>query len=91
MSIITSLDGSGAMNLDPDYSSASLRVRTDSDDGLEGHSFVFTIGRGNDVEVAAIDALSAHRLGRNVEDLLGDMGSTWRDLVYDCRRRSSRW
>ena len=43
------LDGSDAMNPDPDYSAAYLRVSTDAPDGLEGHSFVFTIGRGNDV------------------------------------------
>ncbi|MHB1171611.1 MAG: L-fuconate dehydratase [Lacisediminihabitans sp.] len=83
----TSLDGSDAMNLDPDYSASYLRIRTDADDGLEGHGFVFTIGRGNDVEVAAIQALSGHLLGRTVEDLLGDMGGIWRELVYDSQLR----
>ena len=39
-------------------------IVTDADDGHEGHGFVFTIGRGNDVEVAAIDALDGHLLGR---------------------------
>ena len=48
------LDGSDAMNPDPDYSAAYVVLRTDAGDGLEGHGFAFTIGRGNDVQVAAI-------------------------------------
>ncbi|WP_345762466.1 enolase C-terminal domain-like protein [Diaminobutyricibacter sp. McL0608] len=83
----TMLDGSDAMNPDPDYSAAYLRIVTDSDDGLDGHGFVFTIGRGNDVEVAAIRALEGHLLGRDVEQLLSDMGATWRELVYDSQLR----
>ena len=51
------LDGSDAMNPDPDYSAAYVVIRTDAGDGLEGHGFAFTIGRGNDVQVAAIRAL----------------------------------
>ena len=58
------LDGSDAMNPDPDYSAAYVTIRTDAPDGLAGDAFVFTIGRGNDVEVAAIDALRGHLLGR---------------------------
>ena len=81
------LDGSDAMNPDPDYSAAYLRIVTDSDDGLEGHGFVFTIGRGNDVETAAINALTPYLLGRNVEDLLGDMGSTWKEFTHDSQLR----
>ena len=39
------LDGSDAMNPDPDYSAAYVVLRTA--DGAEGHGFTFTIGRGN--------------------------------------------
>lgn len=81
------LDGSDAMNPDPDYSAAYLIVRTDAEDGHEGHGFVFTIGRGNDVETAAIGALRDHLLGRDVEELLGDMGATWKLLVHDSQLR----
>jgi L-fuconate dehydratase len=83
----TSLDGSDAMNLDPDYSAAYVRVLTDADDGHEGHGFVFTIGRGNDVQVAAIQALADHLLGRNAEELLANMGATWREFVWDSQLR----
>jgi L-fuconate dehydratase len=82
-----SLDGSDAMNPDPDYSAAYLRIATDDSDGLEGHAFVFTIGRGNDVQVAAIDALRDRFVGRDVEPLVADMGAVWRELVHDSQLR----
>ncbi|WP_309126830.1 L-fuconate dehydratase [Microbacterium sp.] len=82
-----SLDGSDAMNPDPDYSAAYVIVRTDAEDGIEGHSFVFTIGRGNDVQVAAIDALAGHLVGREIEPLLDDMGGTFRDIIGDSQLR----
>ena len=81
------LDGSDAMNADPDYSAAYVRVVTDDDDGLEGHGFVFTIGRGNDVQVAAIEALADHVVGRELGELLDDMGATWRGFVWDSQLR----
>lgn len=81
------LDGSDAMNPDPDYSAAYLRVLTDSGDGHEGHGFVFTIGRGNDVETAAIKALTPYLMGRNVEELLGDMGATYKEFINDSQLR----
>jgi L-fuconate dehydratase len=81
------LDGSDAMNPDPDYSAAYLRIGTDAGDGHEGHGFVFTIGRGNDVAVAAIDALAGHLMGRDVEEPLADMGAMWRTLVHDSQLR----
>ena len=82
-----SLDGSDAMNPDPDYSAAYVRIDTDAADGLAGHGFVFTIGRGNDVQVAAIRALADRLVGADVEELLGAMGATWRELVYDSQLR----
>jgi L-fuconate dehydratase len=81
------LDGSDAMNPDPDYSAAYVVLRTDSGDGLEGHGFTFTIGRGNDVQVAAIDALRPHVLGRSVDELCADPGSLSRDLIGDSQLR----
>ncbi|VXB86438.1 L-fuconate dehydratase [Arthrobacter sp. 9V] len=81
------LDGSDAMNPDPDYSAAYLMIRTDAGDGHEGHGFVFTIGRGNEVETAAINALGEHMLGADVEDLLNNMGATWKLLAHDSQLR----
>ncbi|MFI8221389.1 L-fuconate dehydratase [Streptomyces sp. NPDC085932] len=81
------LDGSDAMNPDPDYSAAYVVLRTDASDGLEGHGFTFTIGRGNDVQVAAIDALRHHVLGRSVDDLCANPGTVNRDLIGDSQLR----
>jgi L-fuconate dehydratase len=81
------LDGSDAMNPDPDYSAAYVVLRTDAGDGLEGHGFTFTIGRGNDVQVAAIDALRPHVVGRSVEELCADPGTLNRDLIGDSQLR----
>ncbi|MGW1893634.1 L-fuconate dehydratase [Streptomyces sp. NPDC002004] len=81
------LDGSDAMNPDPDYSAAYVVLRTDAADGPEGHGFTFTIGRGNDVQVAAIDALRPLVVGRSVEELCADPGTLNRDLVGDSQLR----
>jgi len=81
------LDGSDAMNPDPDYSAAYVQIGTDADDGLAGHAFVFTIGRGNDVQVAAIEALRERLVGRDADVLLADMGAVWRELVHDSQLR----
>jgi L-fuconate dehydratase len=81
------LDGSDAMNPDPDYSASYVRVVTDADDGLSGHGFVFTIGRGNDVQVAAVRALEPHLVGRDVDATLADLGGVWRELVHDSQLR----
>ena len=81
------LDGSDAMNPDPDYSAAYLTIRTDAADGLTGDAFVFTIGRGNDVQVAALNALRDHLIGRDAEALFADMGAASRMLVHDSQLR----
>jgi L-fuconate dehydratase len=81
------LDGSDAMNPDPDYSAAYLVLRTDAGDGLEGHGFTFTIGRGNEVQVAAIHALRDHVVGRPVAELCADPGALSRDLIGDSQLR----
>ncbi len=82
-----SLDGSDAMNPDPDYSAAYVILRTDAGDGLEGHGFTFTIGRGTDIVVAAVGALRPLVLGRSTDELFADMGAFWRQLVGDSQLR----
>ena len=81
------LDGSDAMNPDPDYSAAYVVLRTDAGDGLEGHGLTFTIGRGTEVVVAAVDALRPLVVGRSVEAFEADLGAFWRDLVGDSQLR----
>jgi L-fuconate dehydratase len=81
------LDGSDAMNPDPDYSAAYVVLRTDAGDRIEGHGLTFTIGRGTEVVVAAVDALRPLVVGRSVEGVEADLGGFWRDLVGDSQLR----
>src|SRR5687768_14074705 len=81
------LDGSDAMNPDPDYSAAYVVLGTDAGDGLEGHGFAFTIGRGNDVQVAAIRALEPFVLGLGVDETLASLGDVYRRLTHDSQLR----
>ncbi|NUS17052.1 MAG: fuconate dehydratase [Streptomyces sp.] len=79
------LDGSDAMNPEPDYSGAYVTVRTS--DGAAGHGLAFTVGRGNDVEVAAVRALAPLVVGLPVADVLGDLGAFSRRLTGDSQLR----
>ncbi|TPW26065.1 L-fuconate dehydratase [Pararhizobium mangrovi] len=79
-------DGSDAMNPDPDYSAAYVVLETD-DPTHEGHGFTFTIGRGNDLCVAAIDTLSPRVVGYTVEQIAADMGAFWRHVTDDSQLR----
>src|ERR1700691_842351 len=81
------LDGSDGMNPDPDYSPAYVVLRTDHASGLCGHGFVFTIGRGNDVQTAACAALRYLVVGRKVDDIIADLGAFARTLTNDSQLR----
>lgn len=81
------LDGSDAMNPDPDYSATYVVLRTDADDGLEGHGFTFTIGRGNEICVAAVHALEPFLVGRSVDGVLDDLGGFWKQVTGDSQLR----
>jgi L-fuconate dehydratase len=84
----TSLSGAGsdAMNPDPDYSAAYVALETDDPD-LTGHGLTFTIGRGTELCVGAIEALAPHVVGSRVEDLIVDLRGLWRRLVTDTQLR----
>jgi L-fuconate dehydratase len=75
------LDGSDAMNAAPDYSAAYVVLHTDSNQGLEGHGLTFTIGRGNEICVAAIKALQHFVIGRTLGELTENMGAFWREIT----------
>ncbi|MCE6998567.1 L-fuconate dehydratase [Saccharothrix sp. S26] len=79
------LDGSDAMNPEPDYSAAYVTLRTS--EGAEGHGLAFTVGRGNEVEVAAVRALAPLVVGLPVDDVLADLGAFSRRLTGDSQLR----
>lgn len=81
-----SLDGSDAMNADPDYSAAYVVLETDQP-GLEGHGLTFTIGRGNEVCCAAIEAMRHLVVGLDLAWIAEDMGRFWRHVTSDSQLR----
>jgi L-fuconate dehydratase len=80
------LDGSDAMNPDPDYSAAYVVLHTDVP-GLEGHGLTFTIGRGNDIVCAAIQAMRHLVVGLDLDWIAEDMGRFWRHVTSDSQLR----
>jgi L-fuconate dehydratase len=81
------LDGSDAMNADPDYSASYVILHTDAPAGLEGHGLTFTIGRGNDLCRAAAEALASKLVGRTLESLTDDMLGLWDLMTGDSQFR----
>lgn len=79
------LDGSDAVNVDPDYSAAYVTIGLDN--GETGHGLVFTCGRGNEVVVRAIESYGELLLDRDADELLSDMGATSKLLVHDSQMR----
>lgn len=81
------LDGSDAMNPDPDYSAAYVILTTNRTDGLTGHGLTFTIGRGNEVCTAAIRSLAHLVIGKTLESFTEDMSGFWRRMTGDSQMR----
>lgn len=80
-----SLDGSDAMNPDPDYSAAYVTLATDG--AHTGHGLTFTIGRGNEVVVAAIRALESRVIGLDLGWIAENPGRFWRHITGDSQLR----
>ncbi len=82
-----SLDGSDAMNAAPDYSATYVTLETDAPQGLVGHGLTFTIGRGNEICVRAVEALAPLVVGKTLQEIAADMGGFWRALTSDSQLR----
>ena len=80
------LDGSDAMHLDPDYSAAYVILRT-NDFSLKGHGLTFTLGRGNELCVAAIKSLSQLLIGKDMDEIIADMAGFWHMITGDSQLR----
>ncbi len=81
------LAGSDAMHTDPDYSASYVVLKTDSPEGLEGHGLTFTLGRGNELCVAAIQSLGPFVVGKELESITADMRHFWRRITSDGQLR----
>jgi L-fuconate dehydratase len=80
------LDGSDAMHVDPDYSSAYVILETDGQH--QGHGLTFTIGRGTEIVCAACRSLSEGLVGRSMSDIVTNFLEFHRSLTNDSQ---SRW
>jgi L-fuconate dehydratase len=78
-------DGSDAMNPFPDYSAAYVVLRTSA--GAEGYGLIFTVGRGTEIEVAAVRSLAGMVVGLPVEATLADPGAVARRMIGDSQIR----
>ncbi|XP_036761717.2 mitochondrial enolase superfamily member 1 isoform X5 [Manis pentadactyla] len=85
----TSLGGHGsdAMHTDPDYSAAYVILETDVEDGLKGYGITFTLGKGTEVVVCAVNALAHHVLNKDLQDIVGDFRGFYRQLTSDGQLR----
>ncbi|EAR26066.1 RTS beta protein [marine actinobacterium PHSC20C1] len=79
-------DGSDAMNKDGDYSAAYVVLRTD-EEGVAGYGFTFTIGRGNDICALAAEQRAEPLVGRDVDEIVSDLGGIYRELKSDSQLR----
>lgn len=82
-----SLDGSDAMNPDPDYSAAYVILKTNHPESIQGHGLTFTIGRGNELCVAAIKSLSYLIVGKSLSSFTKNMGAFWKMITGDSQLR----
>jgi len=77
--------GSDAVNQDPDYSAAYCILETNQ--GLRGYGLTFTLGRGNELCVAALKYLSKFVTNRSVSSLTDDLAAFSRQLTDDSQFR----
>ena len=77
--------GSDAVNKDPDYSAAYCILSTDA--GFEGHGLTFTLGRGTELCVAALEYLFQYVVGRTLGSITDDLGGFSRQLTGDTQFR----
>ena len=79
------LDGSDAMNPDPDYSATYVTLNTNSSHC--GNGLTFTIGRGNELCVAAVNAMKYMLIDRDFTEITKNLGEFWRSIVSDSQLR----
>ena len=77
--------GSDAVNKDPDYSAAYCILSTDSE--FEGHGLTFTLGRGTQLCVAALEYLFRYVEGRTLRSITENFAAFTRELSGDTQFR----
>jgi L-fuconate dehydratase len=80
------LDGSDAVNVDPDYSAAYVILRTGGG-GPDGHGLTFTCGRGTEIVARAVESYAPLVVGRTLEEITADFARFWRSLAGESQIR----
>ena len=79
------LDGSDALNKDPDYSAAYITLETAQGD--RGFSLIFTIGRGNDLCCQAVESMQHLVVGKCFDEIKANIGQFYDQLRSDSQLR----
>ena len=77
--------GSDAVNKDPDYSAAYCILQTDGP--LEGHGLTFTLGRGTELCVKALEYLTRFVIGKTLESITSDLNAFYLAVTGDTQFR----
>uniref|UniRef100_A0A3Q3R7M9 Mitochondrial enolase superfamily member 1 n=1 Tax=Monopterus albus TaxID=43700 RepID=A0A3Q3R7M9_MONAL len=77
--------GSDAMHSDPDYSAAYVVIDTDL--GLKGFGLTFTLGKGTEIVVCAVEALAGLVIGKPLQEIVSDFRGFYRLLTSDSQMR----
>ncbi|XP_076817035.1 mitochondrial enolase superfamily member 1-like [Clavelina lepadiformis] len=85
----TSLEhhGSDAMHGEVDYSGVYVCVKTDSGDGLVGCGIAFTLGRGNEIILKAVEVISKFAIGQELDNIFSNFGKFWRQITQEGQLR----
>jgi L-fuconate dehydratase len=78
--------GSDAVNKDPDYSAAYCILDTNTP-GLAGHGLTFTLGRGTELCVGALNYLARFARGRSLDELTSDLRGFSQQLTGETQFR----
>ncbi len=77
--------GSDSMHPDPAYSHAVTLLELA--DGRRGTGLTFTLGRGNEVVVRAIEAYAPLIVGRDLDEIMPRFAEFWRSLADESQLR----
>jgi L-fuconate dehydratase len=69
--------------VDPDGSRSATYVMLRTDTDLTGHGIAFGVGRGNALCVLAAGRIAEPLVGRDVDEIVGSLGETYRQLAGD--------
>ncbi|XP_055625030.1 mitochondrial enolase superfamily member 1-like isoform X2 [Toxorhynchites rutilus septentrionalis] len=77
--------GSDAMHTDPDYSCVYVTINTE--EGIYGNGLTFTLGRGTDIVLLAVNSMKRMVEQRTTESIFQNFALFWRELTSESQLR----